>query len=95
MYQQTLLRRIKVEISGKRQRVFLHMSRSLRFCLPRFYSLGIEWPCVSVGLFQRSLVGYQDYDCSVDLSTHFFFLILLYYKHYDSHDTVHDGIWVA
>jgi hypothetical protein len=41
-------------------------------------------------------VGYQDYDCSVDLSTQFFFsLILLYYKHYDSHDTVHDGSWVA
>ena len=25
----------------------------------------------------------------------FFSLILLYYKHYDSHDTVHDGSWTA
>lgn len=52
---------------------FLHMSRSLRFCLPRYYSFGIGYLGVSVGFFQRSLVGYQDYDRSVDLSAHFLF----------------------
>lgn len=95
MYQQTLYGGQKSEISGKRQRVFLHMSRSLCFCLPRFYSLGIGSLCLPWGFF-KGVLWDTKITIVVWIYLHIFFsFILLYYKHYDSHDTVHDGIWVA